>query len=67
MIANGGSSGLVFYGSNPYNNTGSLYDIVSGSNGTCGALCTAGPGYDFVTGLGSPQANLLVPALVSAP
>jgi len=46
---------------------GDYHDIVSGSNGTCGALCTAGPGYDFVTGLGSPQANLLVPALVSAP
>jgi len=43
------------------------HDITSGENGTCGALCTAGPGYDFVTGVGSPQANLLVPALVAAP
>jgi len=42
------------------------HDITSGSNGTCGALCTAGPGYDFVTGLGSPQANLLIPALFAA-
>ncbi len=46
---------------------GDYHDIVSGTNGTCGALCTAGPGYDFVTGLGSPQANLLIPALVAAP
>ncbi len=38
-------------------------DITSGSNGPCGSLCTAGPGYDFVTGLGSPLAGLLVPAL----
>ncbi len=38
-------------------------DIVSGTNGSCGALCTAGVGYDFVTGLGSPLANALVPAL----
>jgi subtilase family serine protease len=42
------------------------HDIVSGTNGSCGTLCTAGPGYDFVTGLGSPQANLLIPALVAA-
>src|SRR5580658_7191221 len=43
------------------------HDITSGDNGKCGALCTAGPGYDYVTGVGSPQANLLIPALVSAP
>jgi subtilase family serine protease len=43
------------------------HDITSGTNGGCGTLCTAGPGYDFVTGVGSPQANLLVPALVAAP
>jgi subtilase family serine protease len=43
------------------------HDITSGTNGSCGTLCKAVPGYDFVTGLGSPQANLLVPALVSAP
>jgi subtilase family serine protease len=29
-------------------------DIASGTNGTCGAVCTAAPGYDTVTGLGSP-------------
>jgi len=44
-----------------------FHDIVSGSNGTCGAECTAGPGYDFVTGLGSPMANEIIPALVAAP
>ncbi len=31
-----------------------LTDITSGTNGTCGTDCTAGPGYDLVTGLGSP-------------
>lgn len=31
-----------------------LRDITSGSNGSCGTDCTAGPGYDLVTGLGSP-------------
>ena len=31
-----------------------LRDITSGSNGICGTDCTAGTGYDLVTGLGSP-------------
>jgi len=43
------------------------HDITTGTNGSCGSQCTAGPGYDFVTGVGSPQANPLIPALVAAP
>lgn len=39
-----------------------FHDITSGSNGN-----TALAGYDLVTGIGSPQANNLIPALVSAP
>ncbi len=31
-----------------------LRDITQGTNGSCGTDCTAGPGYDLVTGLGSP-------------
>ncbi|OIV39469.1 hypothetical protein BIV57_01145 [Mangrovactinospora gilvigrisea] len=31
-----------------------LSDVTSGSNGACGTECTAGTGYDTVTGLGSP-------------
>lgn len=31
-----------------------LRDITSGTNGNCGTDCTAGTGYDLVTGLGSP-------------
>ncbi len=47
--------------------TGAAYaanyrDILSGSNGSC-TICSATPGYDFVTGLGSPNANNLVPYL----
>lgn len=35
-------------------------DIIHGTNGSCGYYCTAQTGYDFVTGLGSPQvANLI--------
>jgi hypothetical protein len=36
---------------------GALNDVTSGSNGSCGGsyLCTAGPGYDGPTGLGTPN------------
>jgi subtilase family serine protease len=41
-------------------------DVTSGTNGSCGTLCTASTGYDFVTGLGSPLANNLVGSLSKA-
>ncbi len=41
-------------------------DITSGTNGSCGAVCTAGPNYDFVTGLGSPLANTIIASLQTA-
>jgi hypothetical protein len=48
----------------PYVNPDYFIDIASGSNGT-DPDDFAISGYDFVTGLGSPMANNLVPALVS--
>jgi len=41
----------------PYANPSGLFDVTSGSNGTCSPtyLCTAGPGYDGPTGLGTPN------------
>jgi Bacterial Ig-like domain (group 3) len=39
---------------------GDFYEITSGYNGF-----SAGPGYDLVTGRGSPVTNLLIPGLVS--
>jgi subtilase family serine protease len=40
-----------------YASPSSLHDVTSGSNGACGGsyLCTAGPGYDGPTGLGTPN------------
>jgi hypothetical protein len=40
-----------------YANPGALYDVTGGSNGTCSVtyFCTAGPGYDGPTGLGTPN------------
>ena len=45
-----------------------FHDITSGGNGqnaSNGQVYFAGSGYDLVTGLGAPKANLLVPDLVS--
>jgi subtilase family serine protease len=39
--------------------------VTQGANGTCGTLCTASAGYDYVTGLGTPQASALIAALVA--
>jgi hypothetical protein len=41
----------------PSTHTSSLYDVTSGTNGTCSPsiLCTAGPGWDGPTGFGTPD------------
>ncbi len=75
-IANGGGAALSSQsfgtetslykaaGGTSYNLNNIYYrDITSGSNGACGSICTAAPGYDFVTGLGSPLSNNLIPYL----
>jgi subtilase family serine protease len=43
------------------------HDVTIGSNGSCGSICNAAGGYDYVTGLGSPVAPSLVQALVAQP
>jgi len=45
----------------PYANTSDFWDVTSGSNGTCSPayLCTAEPGYDGPTGVGTPNATLM--------
>jgi subtilase family serine protease len=54
-LAGNGSS--TTYGSFPYAHSGSLFDVTSGSNGSCtpSYLCTAGSLFDGPTGLGSPN------------
>jgi subtilase family serine protease len=51
------NGGAVTFGSDPYAHTNALFDVTSGSNGTCNPsyLCTAGVGYDGPTGLGTPN------------
>lgn len=52
--ANGGSAN---FGSDPYGHLTSLFDVTSGSNGSCGGtyLCTGAAGYDGPSGLGTPN------------
>jgi len=53
----GVNGGAVQFGSDPYGHLSALFDVTSGSNGSCGGsyLCTAGAGYDGPTGLGTPN------------
>lgn len=51
----------------PYATPTGLFDVTSGSNGSCGApLCTAGTGWDGPTGLGTPDGTAAFTALSSA-
>jgi subtilase family serine protease len=57
VYALAGNTASTTYGSYPYSHTSSLFDVTSGSNGSCGGsyLCTSGAGYDGPTGLGTPD------------
>jgi subtilase family serine protease len=39
----------------PYAHSSGLFDVTSGSNGTCASWCTAKSGWDGPTGLGTPN------------
>ncbi len=59
----GNASSVNYAAQLPYGSPGSLFDVTSGSNGNCTKrrttstkyLCTAAPGYDGPTGLGTPN------------
>jgi hypothetical protein len=57
VYALAGNASSVVYGSYPYSHASSLFDVTSGSDGTCSPtyLCTAGPQYDGPTGNGTPN------------
>jgi len=44
-----------------------FFDITEGTNGDCGFECTAQVGYDYLTGLGSPNGEVLLNALTALP
>jgi len=57
VYALAGNASSTTYGSYPYAHTASLFDVTSGSNGSCGGsyLCSAKIGYDGPTGVGAPN------------
>jgi subtilase family serine protease len=59
VYALAGNEKSIVYGSYPYSHSSHFFDITQGSNFTpdsaCGYLCTAEPGYDGPTGLGTPD------------
>ena len=57
MYGLAGHGRSLTYASSLYAHRDRLFDVVSGSNGSCGGsyLCTAGPGFDGPTGLGTPN------------
>ncbi|MDX6666064.1 MAG: hypothetical protein QOG68_2270 [Solirubrobacteraceae bacterium] len=57
VYALAGNAASVNYGSYPYAHASSLFDVTSGSNGSCSGtyLCTGTAGYDGPTGLGTPN------------
>jgi hypothetical protein len=57
VYALAGNGASVNYGSYPYANLSALFDVTSGSNGSCGSsyLCTGKTGYDGPTGNGTPN------------
>jgi subtilase family serine protease len=52
-----GNAGSIDANDFPYQHSGSLFDVTSGSNGNCSPsqLCTARVGWDGPTGLGTPN------------
>lgn len=59
VYALAGNAGSITYGSYSYSHTSSLFDVTSGSNGSCGGsyLCTGEVGYDGPTGNGTPDST----------
>lgn len=56
VYALAGNTDTINPGSHLYRHRGQLFDVTSGSNGSCGGsyLCTSVRGYDGPTGLGTP-------------
>jgi len=56
VYALAGNASTAGNGSYPYGHAGSLHDVKSGSNGSCGnLLCNSNLGWDGPSGLGSPN------------
>lgn len=65
--ANLTSTNGTLYSTAKTNLGANFHAVTIGTNGSCGVLCDALAGYDYVTGLGTPQSKVLIPALVAHP
>jgi len=59
VYALAGNAASVNAGSYPYSHTSGLFDVMTGSNGTCNPayLCSGRTGFDGPTGLGTPNGS----------
>ena len=56
VYALAGNEASLAYAQSVYTNASSLFDVTSGSNGSCGTyICNSGVGYDGPTGNGTPN------------
>ena len=55
----------VLYSLSKQSAVANFHPITAGTNGACGALCTASAGYDYVTGIGTPVAASLINILAA--
>ncbi|WP_454781526.1 S53 family peptidase [Legionella sp. WA2022007384] len=56
---------VLYAAANPGKYHYNFNDITIGTNGKCGYYCTAQKGYDYVTGLGTPELGNLIHDLVN--
>ena len=59
------STNTILYALAKANIATDFHAVTQGTNGSCGTMCDALVGYDYVTGLGTPSANVLIQALVA--
>ena len=65
--ANLSSTGTSLYAVGKSSLSTNFHAVTTGTNGSCGTICDASAGYDYVTGLGTPQSKVLIPALAARP
>jgi subtilase family serine protease len=63
--ANLSSTNTALYSLAKSSSSMDFHAVTQGTNGSCGAICTASAGYDYISGLGTPQAAPLIAALAA--
>lgn len=63
--ANFNATNSALYSLAKTNAAATFHPVTKGTNGTCGTVCDALNGYDYITGIGTPQSNTLISSLSS--